>query len=111
MPTYVYACDTCGAQFEQFQSFKDEPLRTCPSCASAVRRVFQPVGIVFKGSGWYITDSRKSSSATVSADDSGAKADKSEKTDKSDASTASAAPAKSEATADTKSSASASAPS
>ena len=75
MPTYVYACDSCGAQFEQFQSFKDEPLRTCPSCASAVRRVFQPVGIVFKGSGWYITDSRKSSSATVPADEAAAKPD------------------------------------
>jgi putative FmdB family regulatory protein len=75
MPTYVYACDTCGAQFEQFQSFKDEPLRTCPSCAGALRRVFQPVGIVFKGSGWYITDSRKSGSATVNSDDS-AKAEK-----------------------------------
>lgn len=73
MPTYVYACDSCGAQFEQFQSFKDEPLRSCPSCASAVRRVFQPVGIVFKGSGWYITDSRKASSAAVSSDDSASK--------------------------------------
>jgi putative FmdB family regulatory protein len=68
MPTYVYACDSCGAQFEQFQSFKDEPVRTCPRCEAGVRRVFQPVGIVFKGSGWYITDSRKSESASVSAD-------------------------------------------
>ena len=76
MPTYVYACDGCGTQFEQFQSFKDEPLRTCPSCAGAVRRVFQPVGIVFKGSGWYVTDSRKSNSATVGSDDSANKADK-----------------------------------
>ena len=76
MPTYVYACDSCGSQFEQFQSFKDDPLRTCPSCAGAVRRVFQPVGIVFKGSGWYITDSRKSGSATVSNDDTAAKAEK-----------------------------------
>ncbi|HNP71031.1 MAG TPA: zinc ribbon domain-containing protein [Kouleothrix sp.] len=73
MPTYVYACDSCGSQFEQFQSFKDDPLRTCPSCAGAVRRVFQPVGIVFKGSGWYITDSRKSSSATVGAEEAAAK--------------------------------------
>jgi putative FmdB family regulatory protein len=77
MPTYVYACDTCGAQFEQFQSFKDEPLRTCPACANAVRRVFQPVGIVFKGSGWYVTDSRKSSSATVGGEEASAKNDKS----------------------------------
>ena len=76
MPTYVYACDSCGTQFEQFQSFKDEPLRSCPSCAGAVRRVFQPVGIVFKGSGWYVTDSRKSNSATVSGDDSAGKAEK-----------------------------------
>ncbi len=66
MPTYVYACAECGAQFEQFQRFSDEPLTTCPRCQGSVRRVFQPVGIVFKGSGWYITDSRKSSSASTS---------------------------------------------
>ena len=76
MPTYVYACDSCGNQFERFQSFKDEPLQTCPTCASAVRRVFQPVGIVFKGSGWYVNDSRKPNSATVSGDDSAGKAEK-----------------------------------
>jgi putative FmdB family regulatory protein len=76
MPTYVYACDSCGNQFERFQSFKDEPLQTCPSCAGAVRRVFQPVGIVFKGSGWYVTDSRKSNSATVNGEDSAGKAEK-----------------------------------
>lgn len=59
MPTYVYKCDTCGKQFEQFQSFKDAPLEECPCDQRArVRRVFQPVGIVFKGSGWYVTDSR-----------------------------------------------------
>jgi putative FmdB family regulatory protein len=93
MPTYVYACDSCGTQFERFQSFKDEPLRTCPSCASAVRRVFQPVGIVFKGSGWYVTDSRKSSSAAISSDDSAGKAEKA---------TASDTAAKSEAKNETK---------
>jgi putative FmdB family regulatory protein len=76
MPTYVYKCDSCGAQFEQFQSFKDEPLRICPACAGGVRRVFQPVGIVFKGSGWYITDSRKSSSASISGEDSATGAEK-----------------------------------
>lgn len=95
MPTYVYACDACGAQFEQFQSFKDEPLRACPSCDSGVRRVFQPVGIVFKGSGWYITDSRKTGSATVGSDDAPAKSEK----------PAAAEPAgKSDTTSDTKSS-------
>src|SRR3982750_1590516 len=96
MPTYVYACDSCGAQFEQFQSFKDEPLRTCPSCAGALRRVFQPVGIVFKGSGWYITDSRKSSSATVASDDSSASSAKPDKPATTDA------PAKAELASETK---------
>ncbi|MGQ9480641.1 FmdB family zinc ribbon protein [Chloroflexus sp.] len=72
MPTYVYACDACGKQFEQFQSFKDEPLTVC-LCGQAgrVRRVIQPVGIVFKGSGWYITDSRGSSSGSVTSSDAG----------------------------------------
>lgn len=67
MPTYVYACDACGKQFEQFQSFKEEPLKVCP-CGKegSVRRVFQPAGIVFKGSGWYVTDSRKSSGESKS---------------------------------------------
>src|SRR6266545_2750749 len=106
MPTYVYACDSCGTQFERFQSFKDEPLRTCPSCASAVRRVFQPVGIVFKGSGWYVTDSRKSSSATVSGDDSAGKAEKATAGDtaaKSDAKNEAKSEAKSEPASETKS--------
>ncbi|MFM7677357.1 MAG: FmdB family zinc ribbon protein [Roseiflexaceae bacterium] len=70
MPTYVYACDTCQVQFEQFQSFHDEPLRSCPECQSAVRRVLQPAGIVFKGSGWHINDYRntpKESSDTPAA--------------------------------------------
>ncbi|NWF80264.1 MAG: zinc ribbon domain-containing protein [Chloroflexi bacterium] len=69
MPTYVYACDACGKQFEQFQSFKDEPLSVC-RCGTAgrVRRVIQPAGVVFKGSGWYINDSRGTSSSTVSGE-------------------------------------------
>ncbi|HWQ13157.1 MAG TPA: FmdB family zinc ribbon protein [Roseiflexaceae bacterium] len=92
MPTYVYACDSCGAQFEQFQSFKDAPLRTCPSCSGDVRRVFQPVGIVFKGSGWYITDSRKSESASVGTD-GGAKSEA-----RAETATESKAEAKSETT-------------
>ncbi len=69
MPTYVYACDTCQVQFEKFQSFNDEPLRTCPTCQNSVRRVLQPAGIVFKGSGWHITDyrSQQGGSAASSA--------------------------------------------
>jgi len=74
MPTYVYACDTCQVQFEKYQSFSEDALRTCPTCQSAVRRVMQPVGIAFKGSGWHINDYRAtpkesstSSDATVAA--------------------------------------------
>ncbi len=91
MPTYVYECDACGKQFEHFQSFKDAPLTRCISCAreGSVRRVFQPVGIVFKGSGWYITDSRGSSSSTLGDTSSNgekktAKAEKSDKAASSD---------------------------
>lgn len=61
MPTYVYACDTCQVQFEKYQSFSEDALRTCPTCQSAVRRVMQPVGIAFKGSGWHINDYRATS--------------------------------------------------
>lgn len=98
MPTYVYACDSCSAQFEQFQSFKEEPLRSCPSCTGAVRRVFQPVGIVFKGSGWYVTDSRKSSSEAIVPDSSS----KAEKPASSESSASSEKAATSEASGDNK---------
>jgi putative FmdB family regulatory protein len=62
MPTYTYQCDTCGHGFETVQRFADDPLTECPQCASVIRRVIQPVGVVFKGSGWYITDSRPKAS-------------------------------------------------
>jgi putative FmdB family regulatory protein len=82
MPTYVYACDACGKQFEQFQSFKDEPLTACRcGVEGKVRRVIQPAGVVFKGSGWYINDSRGTSSSTVGADS--AKVEKSDSSEKS----------------------------
>src|SRR3990172_5292310 len=59
MPTYEYECTSCGNRFERRQSIKDEPLTDCPSCDGKVRRVLFPVGIVFKGSGFYVTDNRK----------------------------------------------------
>ena len=61
MPTYSYRCDSCGHDFEAVQRFADDPLTDCPECGSQIRRVIQPVGVVFKGSGWYITDSRPKS--------------------------------------------------
>jgi putative FmdB family regulatory protein len=60
VPTYEYACTSCGEQLEAVQRFSDDPLTVCPACGGALRKVFSPVGIVFKGSGFYRTDSRKS---------------------------------------------------
>ncbi|MCW5853057.1 MAG: zinc ribbon domain-containing protein [Anaerolineae bacterium] len=66
MPVYVYQCPTCG-QFEQRQSFNDPALQTCPTCGQPVRRLIRPAPIVFKGSGWYSTDSRSGSSSASSS--------------------------------------------
>jgi len=60
MPTYEYACRSCGEHLEVVQSFRDDPLTVCPNCGAALRKVFSPVGIVFKGSGFYKNDSRES---------------------------------------------------
>lgn len=58
MPTYEYRCASCERNFDVVQSFHDEPLQSCPTCGAPVRKVFGSVGIVFKGSGFYKTDSR-----------------------------------------------------
>src|SRR6266545_972483 len=58
MPTYEYACKSCGEHLEVVQSFKDEPLTECPHCGGELRKVFGSIGIAFKGSGFYKTDSR-----------------------------------------------------
>ena len=58
MPTYQYACTECGHAFEQVQSFSDDALTVCPECEGRLRKVFNAVGVVFKGSGFYRTDSR-----------------------------------------------------
>jgi putative FmdB family regulatory protein len=78
VPTYQYACTACGHQLEAVQSFVDEPLTECPACEGRLRKLFSSVGIVFKGSGFYRTDSRSSGSdkADKAAGDA-AKADKS----------------------------------
>src|SRR3954451_8555980 len=60
MPTYQYACTSCGERLEVVQKFSDDPLTVCPACQGTLRKVFSPVGVVFKGSGFYKTDSRKS---------------------------------------------------
>ena len=60
MPTYQYACTACGEQLEAVQSFSDPSLTECPACGGQLRKVFSAVGVVFKGSGFYKTDSRSS---------------------------------------------------
>ncbi len=59
MPTYGYQCTQCQHEFSVFQAMKDEPIQECPNCGGKVKRLLYPVGVVFKGSGWYINDSRK----------------------------------------------------
>lgn len=66
MPIYLYQCDTCGLRFEKLQRMTDDPVTDCPECDGHVHRVIQPVGVIFKGSGFYVTDNRKSSSPTLS---------------------------------------------
>jgi putative FmdB family regulatory protein len=61
MPTYEYACAKCGHEFEAVQSFSDEPISVCPECGGEVKKVFSNVGVVFKGAGFYKTDSRSTS--------------------------------------------------
>ncbi len=91
MPTYQYACDACGASAEIRQRFSDEPLSDCPDCGSvSLRRVIFPAGVIFKGSGWYKTDSRprsKTSDAMEAKKESSAEKD-SDSPAKDDASSA-----------------------
>jgi putative FmdB family regulatory protein len=67
VPTYQYRCTECGGQLEAVQKFTDDPLTVHEDCGGRLRKVFSPVGIVFKGSGFYRTDSRKGSSASEPA--------------------------------------------
>ena len=70
MPTYQYVCTECGGQLEAVQKFTDDPLTVHDDCGGRLRKVFSPVGIVFKGSGFYRTDSRKGSTASEPASSS-----------------------------------------
>ncbi len=61
MPTYEYACRSCGEHLEVVQSFRDDPLTDCPACQGQLRKVFSAAGIIFKGSGWHVKDYASSS--------------------------------------------------
>ena len=77
MPTYAYRCSACDHRFDAVQRMVDDPLTECPSCGGFVKRLIQNVPVVFKGSGWYITDSRKSrdtkTTGEAAASENGAK--------------------------------------
>jgi putative FmdB family regulatory protein len=79
MPTYEYLCQSCGKRFEAWQKITDDPIRTCPNCSGEVHRVIYPVGLMFKGSGFYITDNRGSSSAASGANGHASSSEKGEK--------------------------------
>jgi len=86
MPTYTYKCGECDYMFERRQRMSDDPIKICPNCnEEAVRRVINQVGIVFKGSGFYVTDNRsKAKSKSRAGETSGKSAEKSDKPEKTD---------------------------
>jgi putative FmdB family regulatory protein len=87
MPTYVYECAKCGDEFELYQSFSEDPLKKHPGCGGKVAKVFQPVGIVLKGSGFYKNDSRngsKRSKGSDSAESDSGTSDSAKSSDKSE---------------------------
>ena len=108
MPTYQYACTECGHAFDQFQSFSDDALTQCPECQGRLRKIFNAVGVVFKGSGFYRNDSRDKKSSAVTSE---SKSDSTSDT-KSDSGTSSdtKSETKSEKKSDTSSSSSPKAP-
>lgn len=99
---YEYKCDNCGHVFDKIQSMRDEALIQCPNCSvNSLRKVFHPAGIIFKGSGWYINDSRKAPSAEASSASSAKSEAKSET--KAETKSETKSEAKSEAKSETKS--------
>lgn len=86
MPTYEYRCNSCGEHLEVVQSFSDKPLTTCPNCSGQLRKVFSPVGIVFKGSGFYKTDNRGGKGGAHKVTDKDVAAASSSSSSKSDSS-------------------------
>ena len=90
MPTYQYACTECGDRSEVVQRFSDDPLTVCSACGGKLRKIFSPVGIVFKGSGFYRTDSRNGTSSVPAAKESSANGSNGSSSDSSSGSSESA---------------------
>jgi putative FmdB family regulatory protein len=70
VPTYSYACTECGNRFDAVQAFSDDSLTSCPKCSGRLRKLFGSVGVVFKGSGFYRTDSREAAKSTINGSSS-----------------------------------------
>jgi putative FmdB family regulatory protein len=87
VPTYAYACTECDHRFDIVQSFSDDSLTVCPECGGKLRKVFNAVGVVFKGGGFYRTDSRSGSSSSVPASSSSDSGSSKSETSSSSAST------------------------
>lgn len=79
MPTYGYRCENCGVEFERFQRITEPPVTECPECGGNVRRLLYPVGILFKGPGFHITDYRKSNGSSSDGKSEGESGKKEEK--------------------------------
>ena len=84
MPLYEYECQNCGVRFERRQRMGDDPVKICPECRGNVRRLIQPIGIIFKGSGFYVTDNRAKSSTSGTRSTKPSKASESKAPEKSE---------------------------
>jgi putative FmdB family regulatory protein len=93
VPTYSYACTECGNRFDAVQAFTDDPLTSCPKCSGRVRKLFNSVGVVFKGSGFYRNDSRAESNGARKADKSKSDTSSEKSTSGSDSKSGSSTPA------------------
>jgi len=93
VPTYSYACTECDNRFDAVQAFTDDALTTCPECSGRLRKLFNSVGVVFKGSGFYRTDSRESSKSSVKSDSSSTSEKTSSSSDSSSSTSSTSTPA------------------
>ncbi|GAA2798224.1 FmdB family zinc ribbon protein [Mycolicibacterium pallens] len=105
MPTYSYACTECDNRFDAVQAFTEDALTSCPQCSGRLRKLFNSVGVVFKGSGFYRTDSRESGKNSSKSDSSS-----SSSSEKSSSSSESSSSSSSSSTSSSSSSSSSSAP-
>ena len=89
MPTYSYACTECSNKFDAVQAFSDDALTTCPQCSGRLRKLFNSVGVVFKGSGFYRNDSREAAKKTTSDSSASSKSSESSSSSSSESSSTS----------------------